>query len=349
MPGDVLHVRVVAEGAAEPGVVVELARREEAEIGQDRIEPDRRVALAQHEAVAVRPVRLLRVEPQMRVVERGEQLGGGEGAGIVAGAGDARQPQGLQPHELGAIGQKGPRDVAPMRHRRPPSPVVPARGGCHRLQRKPYPQPAPSAAMASSVASSARSMSASVWAADRNSVWAAAGRRRASAPRGRSPALAPLGVVARTAGPASAPGRSGAAARPCAVACAAMPSRSRWPMARMCADAVGRAQLASRSRSPRPWRHAAVQNEPVTKMLAGRVAEAVVAGHGGQRVAVGDRLAPGGEVGLHADQLPAAAHVEAEAGAHVVDDQRGAGCRRAPRGRGEGARRQFMRPCRNRA
>ena len=106
---------MVAERAAEPGVVVEQRLVEEAEIGQHRIEADRGVALAQDEAVAVRPVRLGGVEAQMGVVEGGEQLGRGERAGIVAGAGDARQPQGLQPHEAGAIGQELRRDVAAAR------------------------------------------------------------------------------------------------------------------------------------------------------------------------------------------------------------------------------------------
>ena len=67
------------------------------------------------------------------------------------------------------------------------------------------------------------------------------------------------------------------------------------------------------------------QNEPVTKMPLGAVAEAVVAEHGGERVAVGDRLAPRRQVGPDADRLPAAAVGEAEPAAHVVEDQRGAG------------------------
>ena len=114
--GDPLHVRVVAEGAAEARVVVERGGREEAEIGEHRVEADGGVALAQHEAVAVRPFRIGGVDPEMRVEERGEQLGGGEGAGIVAGAGDPAEPHGLEPDELGAIGEVLLGDVAATRY-----------------------------------------------------------------------------------------------------------------------------------------------------------------------------------------------------------------------------------------
>src|SRR5262245_1187431 len=115
--GNLLHVRMIAERTAEPRVVVEQLRIEIAEVGENRIEPDGRVALAQDEAVAVRPLGIGGIEAQMGVVEGGEQLGGREGAGIVAGAADARQPQRLQPHELGAIGQEIRCDVAPARAR----------------------------------------------------------------------------------------------------------------------------------------------------------------------------------------------------------------------------------------
>ena len=43
--------------------------------------------------------------------------------------------------------------------------------------------------------------------------------------------------------------------------------------------------------------------------LLGRLAEAVVAGNGRQRIAVGDRLGIGREVGPHAERLPAAAEI----------------------------------------
>jgi hypothetical protein len=50
------HVRMVAEGAAEPGVGVQIDGGEVAEIGQDRKQADRGVPFAQHEPVPVRPV-----------------------------------------------------------------------------------------------------------------------------------------------------------------------------------------------------------------------------------------------------------------------------------------------------
>src|SRR6185312_13911605 len=115
--GNLLHVRMVAERAAEARIVVEQLRIEIAEVGEDGIEPDCGMALAQDEAVAVRPFGIGGIEAQMGVVEGGEQLGSREGAGVVAGAADAGQPQRLQPHELGAIGEEVRGDVAPARAR----------------------------------------------------------------------------------------------------------------------------------------------------------------------------------------------------------------------------------------
>ena len=50
--------------------------------------------------------------------------------------------------------------------------------------------------------------------------------------------------------------------------------------------------------------------------------EPVVPCDGRQRVAVGDRLAPGAEVGANPERLPASSEIDAEARAHVVDDER---------------------------
>ena len=111
---DLLHVGMVAERAAQARVVVEQRRLEEAEVGQHRIEADRGVALAQDEAVAIGPVRARRIDPQMGVVERCEQLGRGERAGVVAGARDPGQPHRLQAHEAGAIGEELGRGVVAM-------------------------------------------------------------------------------------------------------------------------------------------------------------------------------------------------------------------------------------------
>ena len=53
MPGTRRHVGVVAERVAEPGVLVEHVGVEEVPVGEQRIEADRGVALAEQEAVAV--------------------------------------------------------------------------------------------------------------------------------------------------------------------------------------------------------------------------------------------------------------------------------------------------------
>ena len=53
MPGIFFMSGWSPNGAAEPGVVVEGRRLEEAEVGEDRVEPDGSVALAEHEPVAV--------------------------------------------------------------------------------------------------------------------------------------------------------------------------------------------------------------------------------------------------------------------------------------------------------
>src|SRR3546814_4037166 len=58
----------------------------------------------------------------MRVVQRGEQLGRRERAGVMAGAGDAAEPDRLLANEPGAVLEEAPADVAsaalrPVRHR----------------------------------------------------------------------------------------------------------------------------------------------------------------------------------------------------------------------------------------
>jgi hypothetical protein len=47
-----------------------------------------------------------------RVVQGGEQLGGRESAGVMARAGDFGEPDGLQPDELGPVGQPGQQPLA---------------------------------------------------------------------------------------------------------------------------------------------------------------------------------------------------------------------------------------------
>src|SRR5207253_750256 len=60
--------------------------------------------------------------------------------------------------------------------------------------------------------------------------------------------------------------------------------------------------------------------------FCGSVAEAVVAGHRGKRITVGDRLAPRAQVRLDAERIPAAVQRQPETGADIVEDQRGAVC-----------------------
>src|SRR5947209_18113202 len=71
---DLAHVRVVAERAVQARVVMKKRAIEEANIGQDRIETDGGVALAEDESVALRPGRVLWPVAQLGVVQRREQL-----------------------------------------------------------------------------------------------------------------------------------------------------------------------------------------------------------------------------------------------------------------------------------
>ena len=76
--------------------------------------------------------------------------------------------------------------------------------------------------------------------------------------------------------------------------------------------------------------------------FCGGFAEPVIAGDGGQRIAVGDGLAPCAEIRAHAERLPASPDVEAKAGADLIDNERGtAVVARRARGCGKFRRRQF--------
>ena len=73
------------------------------------------------------------------------------------------------------------------------------------------------------------------------------------------------------------------------------------------------------------------------------VAKAVVAHHRRQRIAVGDRLAPGAEIRLHADLVPTAMQRQPETGADIVEDQRGVvGVAQRARTPGESGIGQFL-------
>jgi hypothetical protein len=86
-------------------------------------------------------------------------------------------------------------------------------------------------------------------------------------------------------------------------------------------------------------RHAARPERAGGEDARGRVAQGIDTGHRGQCVTVGDRLAPGGQVGPDAQRLPAAGRMQAIAGTHLVEDQRRTGgiaelARAAREGRG---------------
>src|SRR3954451_12262542 len=103
--GHLAHVRVVTEQAAEPGVVVEQALVEEADVSEQRVETNGGMALAEDEPVTVGPSRVLGAITELGAVQGCEQLGCGERPGVVPGAGDAGQPHGLPAHELGLLGE----------------------------------------------------------------------------------------------------------------------------------------------------------------------------------------------------------------------------------------------------
>ncbi|ODT76887.1 MAG: hypothetical protein ABS76_29390 [Pelagibacterium sp. SCN 64-44] len=76
--GHLAHVGVVAQGAAEARIIVQPFGREKIEIGEDREQPHRRMALAHQEAVAIRPIGLAASDIHDIVIERGEDFGAGE-------------------------------------------------------------------------------------------------------------------------------------------------------------------------------------------------------------------------------------------------------------------------------
>ncbi len=71
-------VRVIAQRIAEASVPIEHLGRKEAPIDKERVEADRRVALAHQEPVATRPMRLAMTEAHCVIIENRENLGAGE-------------------------------------------------------------------------------------------------------------------------------------------------------------------------------------------------------------------------------------------------------------------------------
>src|SRR5229473_452481 len=68
---------------------------------QDRVERRTPVAFGEDEAVAVRPIRVLRIVPQHPEVKGAEQLDLGERAARMAAAGGANHPDDLNPQAIG--------------------------------------------------------------------------------------------------------------------------------------------------------------------------------------------------------------------------------------------------------
>ena len=77
--------------------VSELLDREVARQGERRVQADRRVSLREHEPVALGPVRLARPDPHLVEVERGQDLGCGEGTADVTALGVRDRPEQLDP------------------------------------------------------------------------------------------------------------------------------------------------------------------------------------------------------------------------------------------------------------
>ena len=112
--GNLAPIGMVAKRAAEPRIVVQPFLREEIEIGEDRKESHRRMALPHEKAVAVRPLGLAAPQVHHVVVEDRKNLSGGEGRRVVAHLGDLDQSDCLKPREPGFIHEE--RNALRIRH-----------------------------------------------------------------------------------------------------------------------------------------------------------------------------------------------------------------------------------------
>ena len=90
--GRALHVGVALELGADLAQPHQVLEREVAVLGEGGVLDRRRVALAEDEAVARRPVRVVRVVPKDPVVERGEDVGRRQRRVEVAGLRDREHP-----------------------------------------------------------------------------------------------------------------------------------------------------------------------------------------------------------------------------------------------------------------
>src|ERR1035437_3030226 len=87
------HVGMVSEDAAEAGVTVKERRIKESDVCKHWVEPDRRVAFAQHESVPVEPTGIARLISQLGVIESDDQLGRRQRPAVVAGTRDPRESE----------------------------------------------------------------------------------------------------------------------------------------------------------------------------------------------------------------------------------------------------------------
>ena len=104
--GHLAHVGMVAQRAAQAGVVIQPCARKEILVGQHREQADGDMPLAHEEAVAVRPGGLARPQPHHAVVQRGEDLGAGKDGAVVADLGDLDQADGFEPDVAGLVPQR---------------------------------------------------------------------------------------------------------------------------------------------------------------------------------------------------------------------------------------------------
>ena len=98
-PGRPGHVGMPLKVGADLAKAHQVLRREVTVLGQGGVLDRRRVALGEDEAVALRPVRVLRVVAENPVVEGGDDVGGRERAVEVPGLGDREHPDAVHPED----------------------------------------------------------------------------------------------------------------------------------------------------------------------------------------------------------------------------------------------------------
>ena len=176
------------------------------------------------------------------------------------------------------------------------------------------------AAKPCSAASSASAIFSLVWAPQREDVVArmevdAVAQRRAA--EGVAPSE--IGIVVekyhrhlcrpvwRIVSPCR-PARSASPSRNCC------PRREIWPMTSSAGQHLQRGDGCGH-------RHGAAPEGARAENAGSGLAQPFRAGHGRERMAIGDRFAPGRQIRAHAERLPAAAVVEPEPGPHLVQNE----------------------------